>query len=173
MAQLYWQSPSTPRQIIPAGALQLPLTAGNPNPPNGAVDVKHTPTLRWSACDKTAKHNVYLGTDAAGVANATTASAGIYRGQQDLKVNSYVPSEAPLQGNSTYFWRIDEVNAADTWKGSVWSFTTVNFIVVDDFEDYTDDVGSRIFQTWRDGFGFSEPAPGYPGNGTGSAVGYS
>jgi hypothetical protein len=59
------------------------------------------------------------------------------------------------------------------WKGTVWSITVANFIVVDDFEDYTDDVSSRIFQTWRDGYGFSEPAPGYPGNGTGSAVGYS
>jgi len=172
VAQLYWQSPSTPRQIIPAGALQLPITAGNPNPPNGAVDVKDTPTLRWKAGEKAVKHNVYFGTDAAAVANATTASAGIYRGQQNLAANSYVPSEAPLAWNSTYYWRIDEGNAADTWKGSTWSFTTANFIVVDDFEDYTDDVGSRIFQTWKDGWGFSEPAPGYPGNGTGSTVGY-
>jgi len=173
VAQLFWQSPSTPTQIIPAGALQLPLTAGNPSPPNGAVDVKHTPTLRWSVGEKAVKHNVYLGTDAAAVANATTASAGIYRGQQNLAANSYVPSEAPLAWNKTYYWRIDEVNGVDLWKGSVWSFTTANFVVVDDFEDYTDDVGNRIFQTWRDGYGFSEPAPGYPGNGTGSAVGYA
>jgi hypothetical protein len=173
VAQLYWQSPSMPRQIVPAGALQLPLRASSPNPPNGAVDVKHTPTLRWSTGEKAAKHNVYFGTDATAVDNATTASAGIYRGQQDLKANSYVPSEAPLEWNKTYYWRIDEVNAADTWKSNVWSFTTANFIVVDDFEDYTDDVGSRIFQTWRDGFGFTEPAPGYPGNGSGSAVGYA
>jgi len=173
VAQLFWESPSTPRQIIPAGALQLPLAAGNPNPSSGAVDVKQTPTLRWSAGEKAVKHNVYLGTDATAVANATTASAGIYRGQQNLAANSYVPSEAPLAWNSAYYWRIDEVNAADTWKGSVWSFTTADFIVVDDFEDYTDDVGSRIFQTWKDGWGYNEPAPGYAGNGTGSAVGYS
>jgi len=173
VAQLFWQSPSTPRQIVPSGALQLPITAGNPNPSNGAVDVKHTPTLRWSVGEKAVKHNVYLGTDATAVVNATAASAGIYRGQQNLDVTSYVPSEAPLAWNSTYYWRIDEVNAADVWKGGVWSFTTANFIVVDDFEDYTDDVGSRIFQTWLDGLGFNQPAPGYPGNGTGSAVGNS
>jgi hypothetical protein len=172
VAQLLWQSPSIPRQIIPAGALQLPLPARNPIPVNGAVDVKDTPTLRWSAGEKAVKHNVYFGTDATVVTNATTSSAGIYRGQQDLAANSYVPSEAPLAWNSTYYWRIDEVNAADTWKGGVWSFTTANFIVVDDFEDYTDDVGSRIFQTWKDGWGYNEPAPGYAGNGTGSTVGY-
>jgi hypothetical protein len=171
--QLYWSTPTMAEQIIPAGPLQPPLRAGSPNPPDGAADVKQTPVLRWDAGLKAAKHNVYLGTDAAAVENATTASAGIYRGQQDLAATTYVPTEAPLAWNSTYYWRIDEVNAADTWKGNVWSFTTADFIVVDDFEDYTDDVGSRIFQTWRDGWGFSEPSPGYPGNGTGSAVGYA
>jgi len=168
----YWQSPYQPKQIIPQGAFSLPLWARNPKPPNGAINVKHSPKLAWVAGDNAAKHNVYLGTNATTVANATTASTGIYRGQQDLAATSYVPSEAPLAWNRAYYWRIDEVNAANTWKGNPWSFTTANFIVVDDFEDYTDDVGSRIFQTWRDGFGFTEPAPGYPGNGTGSAVGY-
>jgi len=169
----YWLTPYQPKQVIPQGAFSLPLWARNPKPTNGATNVKHTTKLVWVAGDNAAKHNVYFGTDATAVANATTASAGIYRGQQDLKATSYVPTEAPLAWNSTYYWRIDEVNAADTWKGSIWSFTTANFIVVDDFEDYTDDVGGRIFQTWRDGFGFTEPAPGYPGNGTGSAVGYA
>jgi hypothetical protein len=177
-AKLYWNTPSwlspyQPKQIIPQGAFSLPLWARNPKPPQGATDVKHTPKLVWVAGDNAAKHNVYFGTDETVVANATAASAGIYRGQQDLAATSYVPSEAPLAWNKTYYWRIDEVNAVDAWKGHVWSFTTANFVVVDDFEDYTDDVGSRIFQTWRDGFGFTEPAPGYPGNGTGSAVGYA
>jgi len=171
--QLYWQSASIPREVVPAWAVQLPLRARNPRPANGETDVKHTPTLRWSPGEKAAKHNVYFGTDASVVENATTGSAGIYRGQQDLKATSYAPTEAPLAWNKTYYWRIDEVNGVDVWKGSLWSFTTANFIVVDDFEDYTDDLGSRIFQTWKDGLGFSLPAPGYPGNGTGSAVGNS
>jgi hypothetical protein len=44
---------------------------------------------------------------------------------------------------------------------------------VDDFESYTDDVGSRIFQSWIDGWGYTEPPPGNPGNGTGATVGYA
>ena len=171
VAQLYWQSYSTANQIVPAGPLQLPVKARSPRPANGAADVKQTPKLMWTAGEKAAKHNVYFGTDANAVENATTASAGIYRGQQNLDVASYVPTEAPLPWNKTYYWRIDEVNAADTWKGSLWSFTTANFIVADDFEDYTDNVGSRIFQTWKDGWGYTQPPPGYAGNGTGSAVG--
>jgi len=171
VAQLYWQSPSTPRQIIPVGALQIPLSAINPIPSNGAVDVKDTPMLRWKAGEKALKHNIYFGTDATAVTNATPSTPNIYRGQQNLDVTSYVPTEAPLAWNSTYYWRIDEVNGVDVWKGGVWSFTTANFIVVDDFEDYTDDdVGNRIFQTWKDGVGWETGVP-YPGNGTGSFVG--
>ena len=60
-----------------------------------------------------------------------------------------------LEWNKTYYWRVDEVNAADPaspWKGSVWSFTTADFLVVDDFEAYTDDEGSRIYESWIDGY---------------------
>ena len=34
-------------------------------------------------------------------------------------------------------------------EGPVWSFTTV--LPIDDFESYTDEEGSRIYQTWLDG----------------------
>ena len=44
--------------------------------------------------------------------------------------------------------------------------------VVDDMESYTDDLGNRIFETWIDGLGYTDPPPGHPGNGTGSRVGY-
>jgi hypothetical protein len=176
-----WQGgPVTSRQVISGGYVSLapfaPIKAYGATPADKATDVTDTPTLRWTAGQKAATHNVYFGTDATAVANATTASTGIYRGQQNLAATSYAPTEAPLQWNKTYYWRIDEVNPAEPdgpWKGIVWSFTTANFIVVDDFESYTDDVGSRIFQTWKDGWGYNEPPPGYGGNGTGSAVGYS
>jgi len=175
-----WQGgPITSRQIISGGYVSLaafaPVKAYGATPADKATDVTDTPTLRWMAGEKAATHNVYFGTDATAVANATTASTGIYRGQQNLAATSYAPTEAPLQWNKTYYWRIDEVNPAEPdgpWKGIVWSFTTANFIVVDDFESYTDDVANRIFQTWKDGIGYTNPPPGYPGgNGTGSAVG--
>jgi len=176
-----WQGPGiSGRQIISSNYVSLapfaPVRAYGPRPANLAAEVTDTPTLRWKAGGKAAKHEVYFGSDATAVANATTASTGIYRGQQNLGAVGYVPTEVPLQWNTTYYWRIDEVNAVvpeGPWKGNVWSFTTASYIIVDDFEDYTDDVGSRIFQTWRDGWGYSEPAPGYPGNGTGSSVGYT
>ena len=57
-----------------------------------------------------------------------------------------------LEWGKTYYWRVDEVGAAETWKGTVWSFTTANFIPVDDMESYNDEEPTRIFDTWVDGY---------------------
>ena len=72
---------------------------------------------------------------------------------------------------TAYFWRVDEVQGDQTLQtGPVWTFTTC--LPVDDFESYTDEVGQRVFQTWIDGFGYTEPTV-VPGNGTGATVGYT
>ena len=170
VAILSWEGPNTARQVIPAGPLQLPLRASSPKPNNGAVNVKEAPKLQWNPGEKAVNHDVYFGTDKTAVAGATPATAGIYKGSQNKDATSYLPGT--LVWNTTYYWRIDEVNAAagadSPWKGSTWSFTTADFIVVDDFEDYND-FTSLIYLTWVDGYG--SPAQGIPGNGTGSTVG--
>jgi len=143
-----------------------------PNPADGAVDVKPSVILSWNAGAVAASHEVYLGTDADAVANATTASPE-YKGPKALGEESYDPGKLML--NTAYYWRIDEVNGASTdspWAGNVWSFSTGDFFVIDDFEDY--DAGdNQIWFTWHDGLGAGAPgSPGYvAGNGTGSAVG--
>jgi len=126
-----------------------------PNPPNGAVDVKTSPTLTWVAGGVAASHEVYFGTDEETVANATKASPE-YKGSRALGDESYEPGLLSL--NTTYYWRIDEVNDLNPdspWIGKVWSFTTSDYLVVEDFEDYTDDdtAGEAIWQSWIDGFG--------------------
>ena len=77
----------------------------------------------------------------------------------------------------TYYWKVAEVNAAEdpaAWESDVWKFTAQPFIAVDDFESYTNDSPTRVFQTWIDGVGFS-PDEFFPngndGNGTGALVG--
>jgi len=143
-----------------------------PDPPNGATDVIVSPTLSWFAARTATVHAVYFGQDQAAVASATPGSVGIYRGRQPRGTTTYDPGN--LLFGKTYYWRIDEVNErtpTSPWRGTVWSFTTVDFIVVsivDDFESYTHDEGSRIYQAWIDGLG---PEPNVPGNGTGSVVG--
>jgi hypothetical protein len=154
--RLDWQSDRFPRQTIPAAACSPPLRASRPQPVNGALDVTQTPQLTWNVGQKVAQHDVYLGTDPEAVASADTSAADIYKGRQDD--TSFVP--ATLEWNTTYYWRIDEVNDLEPdspWKGAVWNFTTANFFIIDDFESYNDlnpdEPGSnRIFLAWVDGF---------------------
>jgi len=145
---------------------------GSPDPSNGAVDVKQTPILTWTPGVYAASHQVYFGTDKEVVRNADTGSPE-YKGTGDLGSQSYDPGK--LEWNTTYYWRIDEANNANPdspWKGGVWSFTTADFLIVDDFEDY--DAGeNQIWFAWLDGLGYAahDNEPAYAGNGTGSAVG--
>ena len=171
-AYLRWSSPSTPKQIIPQAALSPPIKASSPSPNNGATGTKMTPILRWGAGDYAASHEVYFGTDADAVANADKNSPE-YKGANALGDESYNPGK--LAWHTQYFWRIDEVNATNPdgpWTGNLWNFTTGDFLVVDNFEDY-DSGENQIWYSWHDGLGYG--APGTPdyfaGNGTGAAVG--
>jgi hypothetical protein len=143
-----------------------------PNPADGAVDVKPSVVLGWDAGAVAASHAVYFGTDADAVANATTVSPE-YKGPKALGEESYDPGQLTL--NTTYYWRIDEVNSVNPdgpWAGNVWSFTTGNFFVIDDFEIY-DANDNQIWYAWHDGLGYGAPGsdPYFAGNGTGAAVG--
>ena len=156
VAELRWSSPRTPKQIIPQAALSLPVKASRANPSNGAVDIRQTTILSWSAGEAAASHDVYFGTDADAVENADTSSPE-YKGSRNLGSESYDPGK--LEWDTTYYWRIDEIEDGGTiQKGNVWSFTTANFLIVDDMESYNDlneeEPGSnRIFLAWADGFG--------------------
>jgi len=132
-----------------------PLVAWNPSPANGSnPDIDAALPLTWSPGDNASQHDVYFGTDRDVVADADTSTADIYRGRQS--VTSYTPPEGVEWGGGPYFWRIDEVNTDGTMsKGRLWSFTVSDFILVDDFESYTDNdaANEAIWQHWIDGFG--------------------
>jgi regulation of enolase protein 1 (concanavalin A-like superfamily) len=113
-------------------------------------------TLSWRPGREAASHKVYFGTDQQAVANGTAPV-------KTVTDHSFDPG--PLGFGTTYYWKIAEVNDAanpKVWEGDVWSFSTKDSFLVDDFESYTDEEGSRIYQTWVDGWT----------NGTGSTVGY-
>ena len=130
---------------------------GSPNPSNGAVDVKQTQILSWSPGIYSASHQVYFGTDADAVKNADTSSLE-YKGTGNLGSESYDPGQ--LEWDTTYYWRINEANNANAdgpWTGPLWSFTTANFLIIDDFEAYNDlnedePASNRIYLAWVDGF---------------------
>jgi len=127
------------------------------DPTNGAVDVMQSPVLTWVPGIFADTHEVYFGTDAEAVKNADTGSPE-YKGSGNLGAESYEPGQ--LEWNTTYYWRVDEannVNADSPWTGPLWSFTTANFLIVDDMESYNDinegEPGSnRIYLAWVDGY---------------------
>ncbi|TKJ39195.1 MAG: hypothetical protein CEE38_00110 [Planctomycetes bacterium B3_Pla] len=158
VAQLSWSSASTPKQLIPAAALSFLVNAHSPSPANGTVGVKLVSNLTWKPGDSAGSHEVYLGTDAGAVAAATKASPE-YKGGKALGEESLDPGA--LAFDTSYFWRVDEVNNTNPdspWTGNVWTLNTGDFLVVDNFEPYNDidppDAASnRIFDKWIDGFG--------------------
>jgi len=139
---------------------------GSPSPANGAVNVKHTAILSWSPGIFGTSHEIYFGTDKEAVRNADTSSPE-YKGSGNIGSESYDPGK--LEWDATYYWRVDEINNANAdspWTGPVWSFTTADFLIVDDFESYDDlyPDHNRIFRVWIDGL--DDPAV------NGSVVGY-
>jgi hypothetical protein len=135
-----------------------PLVAWNPNPTNGSTpDIDAALPLSWSPGDNASQHDVYFGTDRDTVDDADTSdTAGTYRGRQNG--TTYTPTEGIEWGSGPYYWRIDEVNTDGTiTKGTIWTFTVADFILVDDFESYTDNDadGEAIWQHWIDGFGIA------------------
>ena len=172
IAELRWSSPSTPKQLVPQAAMSPPIKASGPKPGNGATGTSLTPVLSWNPGDFAASHEVYFGTDAGAVRNAAKASPE-YKGTKALGDESYDPGK--LAWATMYYWRIDEVNNVhpdSPWVGNLWSFTTGDFLLIDDFEVY--DAGdNQIWYAWHDGLGYGVPGtdPYFAGNGTGAAVG--
>ncbi len=142
-----------------------PALAWNPRPAmNQVIDIQYNKPLTWSAGEKAAQHDVYLGTDKAAVQAATPETGEVYAGRQ---VETTCDLASPLAWDTGYFWRVDEIADDGTvTKGNVWNFTVADYLIVDDLESYTDnmDANEAIFQTWTDGYGSSD---------NGSQVGYT
>jgi hypothetical protein len=118
------------------------------DPVNGAVNVSQTHVLTWVP-GLGASHDVYFGSDPGSLELKASGNLG---------EEAYEPGQ--LEWNTTYYWRIDEANntnADSPWTGPLWSFTTANFLIIDDMESYNDiDEGepdsNRIYLAWIDGF---------------------
>ncbi len=92
-------------------------------------------------------HEVYLGTNFNDVndANNSWPIGGVYKGPRTI---SAYPIEAnKIELGTTYYWRIDEVNDSNVWKGSVWSFT-IDCNIIDNFNSYS--ISDAIYNIWKD-----------------------
>jgi len=134
----------------------IPVRARAPRPADGETGVDVDLALGWSASREAALHEVHFSQSAPMVA---TGAAML----DSVTTNRYVLK--PLDFGTTYYWRINELNEAKSpslWQGDIWTFTTREYAIIDNFETYTDNPGRRIYQMWKDGWD----------NGTGSMVGY-
>ncbi|MEN8128311.1 MAG: discoidin domain-containing protein, partial [Planctomycetota bacterium] len=98
-------------------------------PADGANDMpRDNVILSWAPGDYADKHDVYFGTSSDDVADAspTEDPAGVYVGRQDPNTLAL----DRLELGRTYYWRIDDVNAAPDhtiFKGGIWSFSVELF----------------------------------------------
>ncbi|MEK7995454.1 MAG: LamG-like jellyroll fold domain-containing protein, partial [Planctomycetota bacterium] len=123
------------------------VAACNPIPVDGAGNVSTDAVLNWSPGYSAKRRVVYLGTEASDV------EADVPAGGEPQDVNTFDPGGLEL--GTTYFWRVDEVNDPCIWPGNVWSFTTADHLVVDDFEAYRtadgyDPNSNWVHQVWID-----------------------
>ncbi len=103
------------------------LNTSSPLPANGGQGLTfgEFPILTWQAGVSASSEQIYIGTSFADVNTATTATTEVYQGTQ--LVNPSERSSFAYTGSfeigKTYYWRVDDVNGVNTWKGNVWSFT--------------------------------------------------
>jgi hypothetical protein len=134
----------------------IPVEAREAQPAHEAAEVAvRDAALSWRAGREAVAHEVYLSTDPDALELIGTTTEPSYAATLDL--------------GSTYYWQIVEVNNAEAisaWAGEVWTFSTEAYIVIDNFENYNDDIeaGETIYLTWVDG---------YEKEDNGSQVGYT
>jgi hypothetical protein len=103
--------------------------ASEPAPADEATDVPRDTDLAWEAGEFAAAHDVYVGTSFDDVNAASRANSRGVLVSQGQGVVTYDPTGL-LDFGQTYYWRIDEVNAAPDstiFTGDVWSFTAEPF----------------------------------------------
>ncbi len=103
--------------------------ASGPLPTDSATDVPRDVVLSWTAGEFAATHDVYFAAAFNDVNEASRADPrGVLLSQGQTGLSYDLPDM--LDFETTYYWRVDEVNAPPSnaiFKGSVWSFTTEPF----------------------------------------------
>jgi len=109
------------------------VTAGpeakDPDPANRSVYSDTWGTLYWSPGPHAVSHDVYLAESFDDVNDGTSGTSGFQGNQAFTFFVAGLPGFPYPDGlipETTYYWRIDEVNDADPnspWKGNIWSFS--------------------------------------------------
>ena len=134
-----WEGPGMSQQVVtPFCTLPCPV--------DEAADVDKTIVLSWSPGYYATSYDVYFGTAWDDVNNANSdyhPNVEYY----NFDINNYNPGI--LEFGQTYYWRVDRINNTEIWKGDVWKFTVLEYVLVDDFEAYADT--NDLLAVWSDG----------------------
>jgi len=121
-------------------------TAYFPDPADGAESVDVDVKLRWTGGFGSKLHYVYFGDNFDDINNATGAPPN---GTTDY-------SPGTLTMAKTYYWRVDEFDIVETYKGDVWSFITEGAVSNPTPAKGAVDVSQTATLTWTPGvFGAS------------------
>lgn len=101
--------------------LEPPAQVTNPSPSNGATLVARNVDLSWTAAvgDGEITYDVYFGD---GYVDVDQELASAFQGNQ-TDITFDIPI---LEANTTYYWKINPINAGGTTTGETYSFTTGN-----------------------------------------------
>ncbi len=117
----------------------IPTHARLPEPQDGASVNNMSTRLNWRSARDVDLHDLYLGTEPNGLELISSSPEVGYE-------------MTSLEYDRTYYWRVDEVIGQETYTGPDWTFSTQAYVVIDDMESYTNDEGSRVYDTWSDDY---------------------
>jgi len=137
-----WGGVASQASLAEVRILYVPVQARLPVPADDATNVKLGTEFNWRPGREATSHKVFFGADAAAVAAGTAAS-------QTVTDHRFTPSA--MNFGTEYFWKVNEVGAAGTYEGDIWSFVSQEYAAIDDMDSYTDAEGSRIYEAWTDG----------------------
>jgi hypothetical protein len=127
-------------------------TAYNPQPSDGLKFEETTATLSWVAGLGATKHYVYFGTSYEDV-----NSAGGARSQTSTAYNP-----GPLEGDTAYYWRVDESDGRRVYRGDIWAFRTKPEISITD---------AKLIGFWKFDEGHGNTALDFSGHGNDGTFG--
>ncbi len=128
--------------------------AERPAPEDGVLHAETWVNLGWHAGEFAVSHDVYFGDNFDDV-NAGVEGTFVGNQTETKLIVGFLGFACPdgLAPGTTYYWRIDEVDPTNTYKGSVWSFTVPPRTAYDpDPADGGKFIDPNVELSWTTGF---------------------